>query len=151
MKDIILKYNYKMHLNLFYISSICILITLIYILCYHIFEWEFYIPFSYCGFHDFLRLYCPGCGGTRAINELLSLHIKSSFLANPIVIYIAAVGMYYYISAFYTFIIKKDGKIHYKLSTHLLWIALGIVVGFFVLRNVLLLFWNIDYLGDFIF
>ena len=144
----IIQRQYQLHKKFFYISTAGILSFLIYMLCYHIFQWKFYIPFSYCGFHDILHLYCPGCGGTRAIDVLFSFRFMDSFLDNPIVLYVAGVGIYYYIAAFYTFVIKRDGKIYYKLPLCLLWIALGIVIGFFVLRNVLLIVWKIDYLGD---
>lgn len=145
-----MKHKYKIQWNIFCASSICLLGILLYVLFYHIYKWEFCIPFSYCAFHDVLHLYCPGCGGTRAIDALLAFRFVDSFLANPIVLYMAAVGMYYYVFAFYSFIIKKNGKIYYKLPNCLIWIALGIVVCFFVLRNVLLIFGKIDYLGDFI-
>lgn len=144
-----MEHKYKLHLKIFQVSSISILGVLTYMLCYHIYKWKFYIPFSYCGFHDFLHLYCPGCGGTRAVDALLSFRFIDSFLANPIILYMAGIGAYYYIFAVYTFLIKKDGKIYYKLSVRLLWIALGIVVSFFILRNILLIFLKIDYLGDF--
>ena len=43
-----------------------------------------------CLFHLMTGWYCPGCGGTRALGELLKLHIVKSFLYNPMVLYFAA-------------------------------------------------------------
>ena len=40
-----------------------------------------------CLFHLMTGWYCPGCGGTRALAELLKLHIVKSFLYNPMVLY----------------------------------------------------------------
>lgn len=42
-----------------------------------------------CLFHLMTGWYCPGCGGTRALAELLKLHIVKSFLYNPMVLYFA--------------------------------------------------------------
>ncbi len=142
--------KYKIQWNIFCGSLICLVGILLYIVFYHICEWKFYIPFSNCAFHDILHLYCPGCGGTRAVNALLSFRFMDSFLANPIILYMAVTAIYYYIVGFYSFFIKKDGKIYDRLPDYFIWIALGIVVVFFLLRNVLLVFWKIDYLGDFI-
>ena len=46
--------------------------------------------FLSCPFHAITGLYCPGCGGTRAIMALLSGHPAVSFLYPPAVLYGAA-------------------------------------------------------------
>lgn len=50
--------------------------------------WKQGIP---CLFHLFTGLYCPGCGGTRAVKALLRGHIGMSFQYHPIVIYTVVV------------------------------------------------------------
>ncbi len=43
-----------------------------------------------CLFRLFTGLYCPGCGGTRAVLALLSGNIRKSFFYHPFVPYMAA-------------------------------------------------------------
>lgn len=43
-----------------------------------------------CVLWTFLGIYCPGCGGTRAVRSLLGGHLVKSFLYHPLVPYCAA-------------------------------------------------------------
>lgn len=43
-----------------------------------------------CVLWTFLGIYCPGCGGTRAVRFLLSGHLLKSFLYHPLVPYCVA-------------------------------------------------------------
>ena len=40
-----------------------------------------------CLFHTLTGLYCPGCGGTRAIRSLLKGDLRMSFQYHPLVLY----------------------------------------------------------------
>ena len=40
-----------------------------------------------CVFTSFFGIYCPGCGGTRAVGALLRGHILESVWYHPIVLY----------------------------------------------------------------
>lgn len=51
-----------------------------------------------CVCRSFLGLYCPGCGGTRAVMELLDGHILRSLWYHPIVFYTAGLYGWYLIS-----------------------------------------------------
>ncbi len=44
-----------------------------------------------CLFHFFTGLYCPGCGGTRAVKFLIQGDIARSVQFHPLVVYTAAV------------------------------------------------------------
>lgn len=46
-----------------------------------------------CLFQMMTGLYCPGCGGTRAVRALLSGHPVLSFLYHPVVPYMASVAV----------------------------------------------------------
>ena len=48
-----------------------------------------------CLLYTFLKIPCPGCGGTRAVQYLLQGRIRDSFLAHPLVLY-AGVGYLYF-------------------------------------------------------
>ena len=47
-----------------------------------------------CLFQMMTGLYCPGCGGTRAVRALLSGHPVLSFLYHPVVPYMASVAVW---------------------------------------------------------
>lgn len=40
-----------------------------------------------CVFSSWLRIYCPGCGGTRAVEALLHGHVLESVWYHPLVLY----------------------------------------------------------------
>lgn len=40
-----------------------------------------------CVFASWLRIYCPGCGGTRSVEALLHGHILESVWYHPLVLY----------------------------------------------------------------
>lgn len=102
-----------------------------------------------CGIHDMFHIYCPGCGGTRAVYSLLKLHIVESFMEHPMVLFTAVILADYYIGAIIT-LIRKNGKRYYYLRTWFCYVALGIVIVNFIVRNVLLIRFHYDYMGDLI-
>ena len=44
-----------------------------------------------CLFHLLTGLYCPGCGGTRAVRAMMAGNLGMSFQYHPLVLYTAAV------------------------------------------------------------
>ena len=56
--------------------------------------------FLSCPFHALTGIYCPGCGGRRALAALLTGHPAASFLYHPLVVYGAAsavIFLFYYL------------------------------------------------------
>lgn len=102
-----------------------------------------------CMFHELFHLYCPGCGGTRAVYALLELRLWRSFCSHPLVLFLAVLFAEYYIGAIIT-LIRRNGKRYYYMRVWFCYVALGIVVVNVVLRNILLVYFHIDYmyLGD---
>ncbi|MBO4355632.1 MAG: DUF2752 domain-containing protein [Clostridia bacterium] len=109
--------------------------------------------YSVCLFKTLTRLYCPGCGGTRSLIELSHLHVLKSLMINPIPIVLIAYALFFEISYLQTIITKGNGFVNTKLFKRLssvLSIALAVVIiSFFVIRNVLLVLYHIDPVGDF--
>lgn len=100
-----------------------------------------------CVFHEMLHLYCPGCGGTRAVYALLRFDLVESFGCHPFVLFVAGILLEYYIGAVIT-LIRNNGKRYYYLRTWFCYVALGIVVVNFILRNILLVRFHYDFIGD---
>lgn len=103
-----------------------------------------------CVFHEILHLYCPGCGGTRAVYALLHFHFLESVGNHPIVLFVAIIFAEYYVGAIIT-LIRNNGKRYYYLRTWFCYVALGIVVVNAILRNVLLVYFQYDYIGDLLY
>jgi hypothetical protein len=103
------------------------------------------LPFR-CLFAAKAHLYCPGCGCTRALEALLSLNVAASLSANPMALCLLLTLLYYEVML--TRLLKRDCRARVsQLPAVLFAYAL---LGFFLLRNLLLICWHIDPLGDLI-
>lgn len=103
--------------------------------------------FPPCGLKSFFHLYCPGCGGTRALEHLLHFHLVESLLCNPLVLFMAFSLIYYWTKTLIE-LIRQRGDAFFSIHLGFLWAFLVIMVGFFLIRNFLLLEFGIDYLGE---
>lgn len=95
-----------------------------------------------CMMQKLTGLYCPGCGGTRAVRALLAGHPLQSFLYHPFVLYEAVLMG---ILIFFRLAEKVSrGKIR-RLSCRPVWLWIGVllIVGNWILRNILLLVFHI--------
>ena len=105
---------------------------------------SFFLP---CGLKTFFHLYCPGCGGTHALEELLRFHLVESFLYNPLVLYMAGCLLYYYVK-FAVQLIRQRGNACFSIYLGFLWVFLIIMILFCIVRNILLVRCGTDYLGE---
>ncbi len=102
-----------------------------------------------CFFKHTLFLYCPGCGGSRSLLYLLKFDIIKSFLYYPALPVAALIILDLDIRAAIAFIKNDVNPIKKFKANILLVIPILIFINFFV-RNILLLGFGIDYLGDFL-
>lgn len=128
--------------------------ALILILCFLGILWQLSpLPFSKlilpCVVKSTLGIYCPGCGGTRAVSALLRGDFLSSFLCHPLVPYTAAIGGWFLTSQTIERVSGHRIKIGMKYRDGYVWAALAIVVANFVVKNLLLIVWDIDLLENF--
>ena len=94
------------------------------------------LPWS-CVLYRLFGVYCPGCGGTRAVNALLHGHIITSLWYHPLIIYCVALYLGYIISwtfaRFRLFGLRRG----MRFRAGYLYGMLAVVVVNFVLKNVL--------------
>ena len=94
------------------------------------------------------HIYCPGCGGTRAVIALLKFDFRQSLYYNPIVILLC---LYVFLMIIFkiTEIIYPEKQKHYRERIILGRILMIFIVSFAIIRNYLFVFWGIDMLGNF--
>lgn len=93
---------------------------------------------SGCTFLEMTHLYCPGCGGTRAVESLMRLDIISSFKYNAILPVGFTLFLYYDIRALVAIIINDMRFFRENKYIPVLVFAIFLVV-YFIARNVFLL------------
>lgn len=99
-----------------------------------------------CILHDTLHLYCPTCGGTRAVCALLRFDIIGALKSNAFAVSFAVIFLYYDIRAFIAILKKKQRVLFipaYVWILLLIWLAV-----FAVGRNLLMIYCGTDPLGD---
>ncbi len=100
-----------------------------------------------CAFHELTGLYCPGCGGTRAMRALFAGDIIRSFCYHPFVPFIAVTGTWFMVSQTVQRISRGKIPIGMHFRTVYLWIALWIIVLNVLVKNLALIFWHVDLLA----
>ena len=129
----------RRHLLIF---NICLAAAAIGVAVYMILLYGYGVPFR-CAFSQSTHLYCPGCGFTRAVRALLSFDIFASLRAHPLALPAVGAILYYEIAFFRA--ARGRGRVR-------AWPAVAFayaLLGYFLLRNLLLVCFSIDPLGDF--
>jgi hypothetical protein len=98
-----------------------------------------------CAFYSLIGLYCPGCGGTRAVYSLLKLRIFDAIKYNITVPFGAFVYIYYNVRAFIAGL-KNDTEYFKNQKYPLCIVLVAVLLLNFVLKNVLLLFFGIRFM-----
>ena len=107
------------------------------------------IPSIPCFVYAFFNVYCPGCGGTRALFALFHGEVLHSLIYNPAILLGVVLILYYEAGAVIT-LIRRNGKIYFYQKPSLLYAYLAIVIVFALIRNWLLIAFQIDLVKDFI-
>ena len=101
--------------------------------------------FGDCLMHRFF-IYCPLCGGTRAVAALLRFDFFAAWNYNAYVVILAAIALGVDIWLWVRYFQKKEPLI---LCPKWVWVAFcASLVFYLILRNVLMIFFGIDPLGD---
>lgn len=90
--------------------------------------------FPQCTFYELTGLYCPGCGATRAMHQLLHGHIFAALHYNP---------LFVIMSPFIAWAVVKDlfqvprSKKKNKITNPVwIWTLFAVIITFWVLRNI---------------
>ena len=89
-------------------------------------------PFLACVFHRVTGLYCPGCGGTRAMHALVHFDLAGALAMNPLP-FVAAPLLALLFLRSTTVLPARTERLTRFVASPWFWAAL--VVGFTVLRN----------------
>ncbi len=81
--------------------------------------------FPVCPFHQWTGLWCPGCGTTRALHQLLHGNVAAAFRFNALSMAMLPVAGY--------LIVRGDAS---TLKPTWIWALLVVIVAFGVLRNI---------------
>lgn len=133
------KMTKKEHRNLYWTGwaiFICVGMLLLYSVITGFRFTDYQLP---CIFNRLTGLYCPGCGGTRAVLALLHGRLLQSIAYHPIVAYAAGVYFWYMLTHTIEILSKDRYAVGMKYRDIYLYIGLGIMLLHFILRNALLL------------
>lgn len=86
-----------------------------------------------CPIHEYLHLWCSGCGGTRMFFSILDFNFYQAFRYNPLVFILLVIFCIYFIISVIIYIKKKA---IYLPSSKLLLILLFILISYMILRNI---------------
>ncbi len=102
--------------------------------------------FSGCLMHDFLFLYCPMCGGTRAVGALLHFRFAEAFAYNPYIVLAFFLFLFFDILAAVRLLRGKNAL--WKIPAFV-WITMAVLLAVYaVMRNVAMIAWGYDPCGD---
>ena len=95
-----------------------------------------------CLFHEITGLYCPGCGGTRALVKLLQGDIRASLYYHPLVLYGGALYVWYMLSNTIQYLTRSRCAIAMKYRTVYVWAGVVILILDTIWKHVRLLVWG---------
>lgn len=135
------KKNKSLEDELFYIGLIFLVAGIILWFLFY-FLLEKYLPTVPCFFSSVLGIYCPGCGGTRAVLALMQGRLFKSIWYHPLVPYGAILGGGFMLTQGMHRLGVKRVK-GWKYHSWCLYAAVIILVCNFLIKNMLRLIWGI--------
>jgi hypothetical protein len=90
--------------------------------------------YPFCAFHRLTGLNCPGCGGLRALHQLLHGHVAAAFRFNALVVLGVPPAARFGARRLWCL---ASGKAQptFAVRPAWLWIGLAVIVAFGILRN----------------
>ncbi|MEN6371570.1 MAG: DUF2752 domain-containing protein [Armatimonadota bacterium] len=84
-----------------------------------------------CPFHALTGFYCPGCGSTRAMHQLLHGHILAALDLNPLMVISIPFLLYLYIRQ-----ALRQMRPAQPVKAIWLWCVLAVIIIYGILRNI---------------
>ena len=103
--------------------------------CFHIVLTD---EVPHCVFLAVTGFYCPGCGGSHAVDSFLSFHFLRSFLYHPAVLYFAVITGWYVLSHTAEYLSRGRLAIGMRYRAVWLYAAVAIILVNWIVRNILL-------------
>lgn len=92
---------------------------------------------SGCLLNRITGIYCPGCGGTRAVYYLLNFNFLKALSENAfVVIFILPLGAYMIVSEYVNYLLQRKILPFLRLSQAVIYIFIALFVLFAILRNI---------------
>ena len=104
--------------------------------------------FGGCLMHRFF-IYCPLCGGTRALAALTRFDFAAAWNYNALVVILCFVVLAFDVWAWVRYFQKKEPLIILPKWSYIAFC--GSLIFYFILRNVLMIFFGIDPTGDLVY
>lgn len=104
--------------------------------------WNLQIP---CMFQKLTGLYCPGCGGTRAVKHLLGGDFLLSIQYHPFVLY-TAVAVFLTVSTWILSKLLKRPGLYFGRIDKLAYVGVAVVLVNWIFKNYMLVVKGIDLL-----
>lgn len=107
---------------------------------------DIFFLFDECFWLQFFGIYCPGCGGTRAIITLSQGQFLQSLWYHPFVIYSIGLFSVFMISHLVARIPKNNIIKGLRFHDWYLYVGIIIIVFNFIIKNILKFYFNIEML-----
>lgn len=98
-----------------------------------------------CAFNKITGLYCPGCGGTRAVRSLIHGNMRMSFQYHPLILYIIIVVVLELGSLLLARIFHKPG-LHIRHYNLMVYIGVVVIIVNWIFKNYMLICKGVDLL-----
>ncbi|MDY3918710.1 MAG: DUF2752 domain-containing protein [Candidatus Limivivens sp.] len=96
-----------------------------------------------CLFHVITGGYCPGCGGTRAVEALLQGNLTGALKYHPLVPYLAVLFVWFLISNTVEYLSRGRFRIGMRFRKRYVWIGAVILAVSWIGKNVLYFLYQI--------
>lgn len=103
--------------------------------CLYLFNPSTTALFPTCPFLAFTGCYCPGCGSLRALHQVTRGHLLIALGLNPLMVLSMPFLGYFFVSRAMFAFVGRPLKTFF-LRPELIWTLLGIILAYWVLRNV---------------
>lgn len=88
-----------------------------------------------CVFYQATGLWCPGCGGLRAVNDLTQLDVAGALSSNAVVVGLVALLTVWWVVWSWAALTRRRLAWHRFVTPLRVYAVLAVVLGFSVLRN----------------